>query len=557
MKRSTFVSLCVLLAGLSGITACAEATKTAAVADTAAADSAPDSVAADSTAPDSQADASATDTQAGFDGKPLAMGAAPFVFPPGFLFGTAIAQYQAEGTWLPGGATITSNWAAWEALGRCNGEFSKKAAGFREQWAQDLDAMQAMGLQAFRFSLDWARLEPKQGQYNLAEMQHVIDVIKGARSRKMQVFLTFYHWSTPLDVSSPIGCDATTKTCPIDMVGTPNSKFAERFEAFVKWVVPQVKADVDHYPILNEPFSVLAGGYLAGIHPPGFVLDFNGMKAAYANLAFAHARAAKVIRTLDDKDADGDGIAQTVGLAVASLLFYPLDKANPADLVAAENLNYVANYAMVDALVTGKIDIDWDRKTDNLTTQPPEGEYPELKGTIDWIGVNFYGPARAQALPGMLPPVEALPVPDSLSYDPQLPHNELNTEIDANALLDVFTRYANRWHLPMYVTENGSADAKDTQRPRYIVEHLAATASAIASGIDIRGYFHWSILDNFEWSYGSVPRFGLFRVDYTKASLPRTKTGSAQLYADIIGARAIDKATHSKHTAGKYLTDLR
>ena len=434
------------------------------------------------------------------------------------------------------------------------------SGGRRFAWAipaQDLDAMQAMGLQAFRFSLDWARLEPTQGQYNLAEMKHVLDVIEGARARKMQVFLTFYHWSAPTDVSSPIGCDVGTKKCPLEMVGTPNSKFAERFEAFVKWVVPQVKAHVDHYPILNEPFSVLAGGYLAGIHPPGFVLDFNGMKAAYTNLAFAHARAAKVIRSLDDKDADGDGVNQTVGLAVASLLFYPLDKTNPADLVAAENLNYVANYAMVDALISGKIDIDWDQKTDNLATVPPEGEYPELKGTLDWIGVNFYGPGRAQALPGMLPPVEALPIPEAANYDSNLPHNELGTEIDANALLDVFSRYANRWHLPMYVTENGSADAKDVQRPRYLVEHLAATATAIAQGIDIRGYFHWSILDNFEWSYGSVPRFGLFRIDYTQAGLPRTKTGSALLYQSIVGSKGISVELHSKHTAGKYPTDLR
>ena len=490
-----------------------------------------------------------------YDGLPLTLGKPPFAFPDGFLFGSAIAQYQGEGTWLPGDKNITSNWSRWEDLGKANGEHSGKASDFREQWQTDIDAMAGLGLNAFRFSLDWPRLEPKQGQFDQAEMNHVLDVLKAARAHNIKVFLTFFHWTTPLDVQSPDGCDATLKSCPVDELGVYGPQFAERFAAFVAWVLPQVKGYVDEYPIINEPFSVIAGGYLDGELPPGFSLDLNAGSAVFANLAFAHAKAAKLVRTLDDVDADGDGVAQSVGCAMAATQFYPLDPTSADDVAAAARLNYVANDAWLDALTTGNLDMDLDGKSTNPSTNPPEGNYPELKGSLDWIGVNFYGPVRAQAVAGLLDPVNALPLMSVDKYNAKLPHSDLGTEIDPNAFLVVLSHYATRWKLPMYITENGLADDTDVQRPRYIVEYLAALSSAIARGVDVRGYMHWSILDNFEWAHGKEPRLGLFRVDYTQPSLPRTKTTSAGVYADIVAHQAITAELYQKWTAQKYATD--
>ncbi len=490
-----------------------------------------------------------------YDGKPLTMGQPPFLFPDGFIFGSAIAQYQGEGTWLPGDASITSNWSQWEDMGKCNGEHSGKASDFREQWQADIDRMAALGLNGFRFSLDWPRLEPKQGQFDQVEMNHVLDVLKAARAHNIKVFLTFFHWTTPTDVASPLGCDTGKQSCPVDMLGVYNPEFATRFAAFVAWVLPQVKGYVDEYPIINEPFSVIAGSYLQGSLPPGFALDINGARAVFANLAFAHGKAAALVRTLDDVDADGDGVAQSVGCAMASMPFYPLDPTSADDIAAAARLNYAANDAWLDALTTGNLDLDLDGKTTTTTTTPSEGNYPELKGSLDWIGLNYYGPSRAQSIPGLLQGIDALPITDVASYNPNLPHSELGTEINPGAFLDVLSHAATRWQLPLYITENGIADATDVQRPRYTVEHLEVIASAIARGIDVRGYMHWSILDNFEWAHGKEPRLGLYRIDYTQPDLPRTKTTTAGVYADIAAQRAISADLHSKWTTPKYATD--
>ena len=490
-----------------------------------------------------------------YDGKPLTMGQPPFAFPDNFLFGSAIAQYQGEGTWLPGDKNITSNWSRWEDMGKANGEHSGKASDFREQWQTDIDQMAKLGLTAFRFSLDWGRLETSKGQFDQAEMNHVLDVLKAARAHNIKIFLTFFHWTVPLDVQSPDGCDPVKKSCPVDTLGVYGPEFADRFAAFVAWVVPQVKGYVDEYPIINEPFSVIAGGYLDGELPPGFSLDLDAGRAVFANLAFAHGKAAKLVHTLDDVDADGDGVAASVGCAMAASLFLPLDPLSADDIAAAARLNYVANDAWLDALTTGNLDMDLDGKATNTATNPPEGNYPELKGSLDWIGVNFYGPVRAQAVPGLLSPVEALPLMSVDKYNAKLPHSDLGTEIDPKAFLVVLSHYATRWQLPMYITENGIADDTDVQRPRYLVEHLAAISSAIARGVDVRGYMHWSILDNFEWAHGKEPRLGLFRVDYTKPDLPRTKTTSAGVYADIISQRAIPAELHAKWTTPKYATD--
>lgn len=491
-----------------------------------------------------------------YDGKPLTMGQPPFTFPDSFLFGSAIAQYQGEGTWLPNDGTMTSNWSRWEDLGKANGEHSGKASDFREQWQTDIDAMAGLGLNAFRFSLDWGRLETSKGVFNQPEMDHVLDVLKAARAHNIKIFLTFFHWTVPLDVQSPDGCDPVAKSCPVDEIGVYSPEFANRFAAFVAWVVPQVKGYVDEYPIINEPFSVIAGGYLDGELPPGFSLDLAGGSAVFANLAFAHAKAAALIRQLDDVDADGDGVAESIGCAMAASDFKPLDPTSADDVAAAARLNYVANDAWLDALTTGNLDMDLDGQATNKSTNPPEGNYPELKGSLDWIGVNFYGPARAQAVPGLLDPVDALPLMTVDKYNAKLPHSDLGTEIDPQAFLDVLSHYATRWKLPMYITENGLADATDVQRPHYLVDHLAAISSAIARGVDVRGYMHWSILDNFEWAHGKEPRLGLFTIDYDKPDFPRTKTTSAGVYADIISQRGITADLQQKWTSQKYVTDL-
>jgi beta-galactosidase len=198
-----------------------------------------------------------------------------------------------------------------------------------------------------------------------------------------------------------------------------------------------------------------------------------------------------------------------------------------------------------------------DGDTEDADTVPPEGTYDELGGTLDWIGLNYYGPGRAEA--GVfheVEPLRGIPLLSVERYDPALPHNDMDREISAPGFLDTLRRY-DRWGLPLYITENGCSDESDAQRPFYLLEHLRVLGTAIGEGIDVRGYLHWSLTDNFEWARGFGERLGLYRVDYEDPALPRTENASARLYRQIIAAGGIDDAIWDEWALPRYPTDGR
>jgi len=302
---------------------------------------------------------------------------------------------------------------------------------------------------------------------------------------------------------------------------------------------------------------VLSAGYLAGEHPPGKLLDLEGAQQAAVRLIFAHARAAAAIRELDLADADGDGEPARIGHAAVANPFYPKDPSNPADVFGAERISYIVNDAFIEAWTSGRLDVNLDGDFDDADTTPPEGRFDELAGTLDWIGVNYYGPGRVEA--GVFAgsePLHGMPLLDVARYDPSLPHNEMGREISAAAFLETLRMYA-RWGLPLYVTENGIGDSTDAQRPFYLLEHVRAMGLAVAEGIDIRGYLHWSLTDNFEWSYGYGQRFGLYAVDFGDAALPRTERPSAGVYRSICAANGIDQALWNAWALERYPSDTR
>jgi beta-glucosidase/6-phospho-beta-glucosidase/beta-galactosidase len=153
-------------------------------------------------------------------------------------------------------------------------------------------------------------------------------------------------------------------------------------------------------------------------------------------------------------------------------------------------------------------------------------------------------------------PLRGMPLIDVNRYEPLLPHNEMNREISAAGFLETLRRYR-RWDLPLYITENGIGDSDDSQRPFYLLEHLRVLGMALGEGIDVRGYLHWSLTDNFEWAYGFGQRFGLYRIDFADDSLPRTETGAAGLYRQIVAAGGIDDALWTAHALERYPSDGR
>ncbi|MBI5498896.1 MAG: glycoside hydrolase family 1 protein [Deltaproteobacteria bacterium] len=477
-------------------------------------------------------------------------GAVDVRFPDGFLWGTASAAYQVEGREAPDGGTVTSNWSEWEDENHIVGHARSGAgAGFWDRYEEDLDRAAALGNDAIRLGVEWARIEPAAGVWDDDALAHYVAVVQSARARGMVVFLTLYHWVVPAWVQSP--------AARTDLVSEANDAFADAFEAFARHVVPAFAADVDFWIPLNEPFSVVSAGYLSGDHPPGRLLDMDRAMRAGMNLVFAHARAATAIRELDLLDADGDGEPASIGNAAVANEFPPKNPADEDDVFASDRIGYIVNDVFPQAWTSGNLDVNMDGDFDDLETSPPEGFYDELAGTLDWIGINYYGPGAAEGGSfASIEPLRGLPLLEVDAYDPALPHNEMGREINAPSFLDTLRRYAS-WGLPLYITENGIADAADDQRGFYLLEHLRVLGTAIAEGIDVRGYLHWSLTDNFEWAYGFTQRFGLFAVDFSDAGLVRTERGSAALFRDVIAAGGIDDGIWDAWALERYPSDGR
>ncbi|MBN1771700.1 MAG: glycoside hydrolase family 1 protein [Deltaproteobacteria bacterium] len=471
-------------------------------------------------------------------------------FPDGFLWGSASAAYQVEGRRAPDGGTVASNWSEWEdQLHIIDHQTSGRGAGFWELYEEDLDRAVSMGHNAVRLGVEWARIEPERDVWDDEALEHYRTVVRAARDRELQVFVTLYHWVVPLWVQSQLG--------RVDLLRAEGTEFEDEFEEFARHVVPALAAEVDQWIPLNEPFTVMSAGYLSGDHPPGGILDLDGAQLAGVHFIFAHARAAAAIRELDLIDADGDTVPALVGNAAVAGLFPPKNPADPDDVFASERIEYIVNDVFPEAWTSGRLDVNMDGDFDDVDTVPPEGTFPELAGTLDWLGINYYGPGRAEAGAfGGVAPLHGLPLLDVDRYDPLLPHNEMRREIDAGSFLATVRRYG-RWGLPLYVTENGCSDSGDTQRPFYLLEHVRVVGVALGEGFDLRGYLHWSLTDNFEWSYGFGERFGLYRIDFADEALPREETAAARLYREIIAAGGIDDAIWGTWALPRYPTDGR
>jgi beta-galactosidase len=316
----------------------------------------------------------------------------------------------------------------------------------------------------------------------------------------------------------------------------------EKYCAYLAWKLGDL---VDVWAPLNEPVVVAvsgyvnAGGILGGNFPPG-AFSFTGAVQVILNLIEAERVAYDAIKTWDTVDADRDGVAATVGLVANLVAFHPKNPASPLDVQGAQHADYIYNRLYLNAVLHGDVDA-------NVNGTIDAGEHhPELVGKADFVGVNYYLRATANGLPVSLS--TAIPLLDfipTISY--QTAHNptappcpstcsDFGWEIYPAGIREVLT-IAGAYGLPVYITENGIADADDDQRPAYLVQHLQVLEQAIADGVaDVRGYYHWALMDNFEWASGYYPMFGLNAVDASKRLVPRP---SALVYRAIARANAI------------------
>ncbi|MFJ4711801.1 GH1 family beta-glucosidase [Streptomyces sp. NPDC088785] len=428
-------------------------------------------------------------------------------FPPGFLWGVATSAHQIEGAV---GGRAPSVWDAFTAEpGRVrDGTTAATACDHVARHREDVGLIRDLGVDAYRFSVSWPRVLSPGG---LDFYDRLVDELRAQGVRPVP---TLFHWDTPLAVE--------------EAGGWLSRDTAERFAAYTETVVARLGDRVDHWITLNEPAEHTLLGHALGEHAPGRRLLFDALPVAHHQL-LAHGLAARVLR------AHG---ATSIGIANSHGPTWPAS-ADPADTEAADLYDILLNRLFSDPLILG-------RYPDGFAEAMPGGDVAgDLRtiseGTLDWYGVNYYQPTRVGAPGAADVEFSGLTLPAELPFSVRRIEGHPRTDFDWPVVPDAFAelltglreRYGDRLP-PLVVTENGCAyDGLDDQdRIAFLDGHLRALHRAIESGADVRGYFVWSLMDNFEWAEGFTKRFGLVHVDY--ATQRRTpKASYAWLQAQL------------------------
>lgn len=423
--------------------------------------------------------------------------------PKGFLLGAATSAHQIEGS-------LENDWTDWER-GRfpdgrphiLDGATSQPAADSWNRWREDLAALRALGANAYRLGVEWARLEPAEGAYDGAAAARYREMLEAYRAAGITPMVTLYHFTLPRWVAARGGWEHA---------GT-----VESFRRFAAYCGRTFGDLVDLWCTVNEPNVLAMKAYSMGEWAPG-ARDTARAAHVQAALLRGHAAAASALREHDRTDADGDGHATRIGLAQHLRVFQPATR-NPLDFLLARASAEFFNDAFPASIAAGRVQVSVPGVV--RIDQPCEG----LAGSLDWYGVNYYSRDFVAFDPRR-------PLMPRLFTPERRPKNDLHWEIYPEGLTRVLLE-SRRWGWPLYVTENGVADRTGSQRAAFLRAHLFAVDRARAAGADVRGYFHWSLLDNFEWSEGYTGRFGLFSVDFEHdRSLARRPTsGVAEFQA--------------------------
>jgi beta-glucosidase len=423
--------------------------------------------------------------------------------PRGFFLGAATSAYQIEGGAL-------TDWTAWEQ-GRYpdgtphvrGGANATRAADSWNLWRQDVAALGQLGANMYRLGVEWARLEPKEGAWDQAAAARYREMFAALRAAKIQPMVTLYHFTLPPWVAARGGWD---------WEGAPAAlaAFAGRAGAAFGDVV-------DWWCTLNEPNVYVAKGYLAGQWPPGAKDPARAVRALAA-FERAHGLMTQALRGQDRADADGDGHATRVGIAHNVRVFDPRSW-HPVDRIAASAADDFYNEQFLDAVARGRVHAKLPRV---LEIDEP---FPALAGSFDFLGLNYY--TRELTVGHLFGEKHYEP-----TTAPGRPLNDMGWEIYPEGLYRLLKRYAARpW--PLFVTESGVADARGTVRPDFLRAHVYATDRARDEGVNVLGFLFWSLMDNFEWSWGYDGRFGLFTIDFAgDPTLARRPTPAVETFRE-------------------------
>ncbi|MFC8175859.1 GH1 family beta-glucosidase [Streptomyces sp. NPDC057242] len=455
-------------------------------------------------------------------------------FPPGFLWGAATAAYQIEGAAAEDGRTPS----IWDTFSHTPGKVFEGHTGdvavdHYHRFREDVALMSELGLNAYRFSVSWSRVQPTgRGpavQKGLDFYRALVDELLAAG---IEPALTLYHWDLPQELE--------------DAGGWPERSTAERFAEYAGIVADAVGDRVSRWTTLNEPWCSAFLGYGSGVHAPGRTDPVAALRAAH-HLNLGHGLAVQALRAA--LPADRRQLSVSLNLHEVRPL-----TGSAGDLDAVRRIDAVGNRIWLGPMLEGAYPEDLLADTAHLTDWSfvRDGDAAAANQPLDLLAVNYYAPTLvSEVAEGAEKPQDdghgdsphsPWPGADRVAFH-RAPgeRTAMGWPVDAGALYDLLRRVsAAHPGLPLVISENGAAyedvvgpdgSVHDPERAAYVHAHLEAVHRALADGVDVRGYFLWSLLDNFEWAYGYAKRFGAVRVDYD--TLERTPKSSARWYARV------------------------
>ena len=435
------------------------------------------------------------------------MPTASFHFPKGFLWGTATSSHQVEG------GNTNNNWYAWEQAGHTAHKSGLASDWWGGRWNEDFDRAAEAGQNAHRLSVEWSRIQPTPDRWDEEALERYRTMLRGLRDRNITPMATLHHFTDPLWLAE-LGGWETEAVVPL-------------FEKFTRKVVEALKEYCSLWCTINEPNVYALEGYLRGNFPPGKSDMKLGIRVQ-ANMARAHAAAYRAIHELQPE--------ARVGYA---LHFRPQEPARPWSPLdrLMRNIRFTSvNMAFPSAISTGVL-------------KSPLGKIPvpEAKGTQDYFGLNYYSVDTVAF---------DLSKRDEMFSRSFFPEGTDLADAGMNSNTPEGFFWAFKWvvktypNLPILVTENGIEDSTDRIRPRYLAQHVHAMWRAVNFNWPVRGYFHWSLVDNFELERGWTQRFGLCGIDFE--TLQRTKRQSADLYAAICKENGLSSEMVEKYCPEVY-----
>ncbi|GHH73170.1 beta-glucosidase [Streptomyces sulfonofaciens] len=468
-------------------------------------------------------------------------------FPEGFTWGTATAAYQIEGAAAVDGRTPS----IWDTYCRTpgkvrNGDTGDIATDHYHRWREDVDLLAGLGVGAYRFSLSWPRIQPTgRGPAVPKGLDFYRRLADALLEKGIEPVVTLYHWDLPQELE--------------DAGGWPERATADRFAEYAGLAAEALGDRVRTWTTLNEPWCSAFLGYGSGVHAPGRTDQVAALRAAH-HLNLAHGKAVQALRSV---------LSPAARLSVTLNIHQVRARSeDAADLDAARRIDAVANRVFTGPMLNGAYPADLFEDTARLTDWSfvHDGDTALARQPLDFLGVNYYSPTLVSAARGEgthtfdghgrsahspWPGAERV----AFHQPPGDTRTAMGWTVDPSGLYDLLRRLgADFPGLPLVITENGAAfddyvdpngEVHDPDRIAYLQGHLAAVHRAIEAGVDVRGYFLWSLLDNFEWGHGYSKRFGAVYVDYPTGT--RTPKSSARWYGQVArtGALPAGSAAHS------------